>query len=140
MNRLCDLIYLSDANEARDIDLLHKHGIQAVCNLTPETDNLNRDEFVVLRLDQQDGQPIPEHVIGRFLEWMHERMVASQRTLIHCAAGVSRTGAFAVAWLMACGFDWAEAEQEVNRKRLIQPHQALKDSVLAYFRGRGRAL
>lgn len=139
LSRLSEYLYLGDQNDATTPGRLESVGIGAVCNLTELTDGLAphwRDQDRYIRLNQADGYPISHAVITEFLAWMISQRTSSRRVLIHCAAGVSRTSAFAILWLMFCGFSWDEAEAMVKAARpIISPNPVLKESILAYFAG-----
>jgi predicted protein tyrosine phosphatase len=138
MSRLSEYIYLGDANDVQTLVRLDGAAdITAICNLTDTTDNLPaewKDRY--LRLNQGDGMPISKATIFNFLDFMIAQREANRTILIHCAAGVSRTSAFAILWLMFCGFSWDEAEAMVQAARpIISPNPVLKESILAFFAG-----
>jgi len=139
LSRLSEYLYLGDANDVATPGRLESVGITAICNLTETTDGLPRawkDEDRYLRLNQGDGIAISFEAITEFIAWMFVQRTHNRTVLIHCAAGVSRTSAFAILWLMFCGFSWDEAEAMVKAARpIISPNPVLKESILAFFAG-----
>jgi len=139
MNKIIERLYVGDTADALNkADDLYDYGITAVMNATPQTDNISGDSrFHYIRLDQQDGQPIPREKIEMFLGWMIRGVREQRITLIHCAAGISRAATFAITWLMYCGFGWDEAEEIIRVKRpQINPNPLLKQSILEFFNRR----
>lgn len=137
LSRLSEYLYLGDQNDVATPGRLESVGIGAVCNLTEVTDELAqewKDEDRYLRLNQGDGMPISVATITEFLAWMITQRTSNRKVLLHCAAGVSRTSAFAILWLIFSGFSWDEAEAMVKAARpIISPNPVLKECILAYF-------
>jgi protein-tyrosine phosphatase len=129
---------MSDQADAKKMDLLDANGITAVVNLTPYTDDFPKefkDRIAYLRLNQEDGQPILAETLKTFLGFMNVELARGRTVLIHCAAGVSRTSAFAIAWFIHCGFGWDEAENMTRiARQQIAPNPVLKESILEFFK------
>lgn len=136
ISQITNRIFIGDANDGKDISMLKSLGINCVMNATLETDNLSGNpEFKYIRLDQNDGVPIPKETLDKFMTWMREIMVNEKnKVLIHCGAGVSRAPSFTITWLITTGFGWDEAEALVRAKRdIINPNPILKQSIMEYF-------
>jgi protein-tyrosine phosphatase len=143
LSKVSERIYLGAAKEAIQESLLQEHGVTAVANLTAEYFGCDMDKFKYLQLDQDDTVEIPFEKIAKFLAWMDEREAAQDTVLIHCHMGISRTPAFLIAWWMhrsgaTSNSDlralWSEHEDIIGGIRpIIQPHNALKRSILAFF-------
>ena len=138
---------LADVETSEAREHLRSLGITHIVNLAAGTDDelepLDHG-FTVLRVEQEDGEPIPRETIDHFLAWMKEHQDA--KMLIHCAAGISRTPSFVIAWEMeqldARGARnlaslWEGLERDIAAARpVIWPSGVLRQSVLDYF---GRA-
>jgi len=133
MNRLNSQLWLGSCEDAANLDALKSAGITAVLNMTKEPDPpAVLANLAYLQLDQDDGVAMPVTQILLGLIWL-DNMVNDLNgvVLIHCAAGISRTAAMAIAFLMTVGFSWDEGETLVRAARFyIQPHPLLKESVL----------
>jgi hypothetical protein len=141
LTRLTDRIWLTSMVTARCEDALEAAGIDAVCNLTQEDYACAREHYFFL--DQWDSEPIAAYKIQRFVRWMAEQRDAGRAVLVHCHAGISRTSAFVIFWMMwADGvsrdgdlrLEWSKREDVVRfARRIIMPHWKLKQSLLAYY-------
>lgn len=132
MDRLNAQLWLGAEYDVLDLNAMQKNGI--VLNMTHQADELPR-ECQYLQLNQDDGAPFDQEALRRGLVFIGELTARNNVVLIHCAAGISRTAAMAIAWLMAGGFSWDESERMVKNARPITlPHPELKRSVLQFFR------
>lgn len=139
MNQVLERLWIGDASDGRNIEVLKTKGITAAFNATQETDGWPADfkaNTPYLRLDQPDGYPISSDKLDRFKVFMDEQYDSKKKTLlIHCAAGVSRASTFTILTLILYhGMTWDEAEKLVKSVRpIISPHPELKNSVLAWL-------
>jgi protein-tyrosine phosphatase len=142
-SRLTDRLYLSGMHFARQHDALRALGVECVVNLTPDDDGCLEAGFEVLQLTINDAEEPARVNVTTFLTAMRAWHAEDKTVLIHCHAGVSRTSAFAIAWLMAqrgANADtdlrtlWSSCEDQVGKVRdIIMPHYLLKRAVLHYF-------
>jgi atypical dual specificity phosphatase len=138
VNQVRPWLWIGDQDDGVHLGPLLRTGITAVFNATTISDNWPadaRERIAYLRIDQDDGQPIPEEKLARFFDFLRAARDEGRVLLVHCGAGVSRAAAFCIAALMAVeALDWDLAEAEVRRARpIIGPAAPLKQSVLAYF-------
>ena len=140
MDRVLDEIWIGDENDAANVAALKAAGITSVVNLTPFTDRFvvngatTIGDFNYLQLDLLDGEEVSKARLVSFLRFMFESRMYGQTVLIHCSAGISRSAAFMILWLMFCGYTWDQGEAIVRAARpIIQPHYNLKKSVLEFF-------
>lgn len=146
-SQVTDHLWLAGIATARNAALLREHGITAIVSLTHEDPGCEAAGFKTLQLPLDDGAAMsdPVDLLTRFLQQMEAWVATGEVVLIHCTAGISRTSAFAIAWLMhqrGCHAEsdlrgeWSRAEDRVRYARpIIMPHYALKRSVLTYFEG-----
>lgn len=136
MNRLNAQLWLGNEEDASNVAALRAEHITAVLNVTkvPDPTDVQRG-FVYAQLDHDDGEPFPGSTLERGLTFLSGAVATNQIVLIHCAAGISRTAAMAIAFLMTAGYSWDEGEAMVRAARFyIQPHPELKRSVLQFFK------
>lgn len=149
--RFCDITPFSErlylgcfADSASGVTV--PHGITAVCNLTQdhfEGRNNHPHLDAYQWLNTIDGEEVPWDRIPLFLAWMERQQADDQVVLLHCHAGISRTSSFAILWLMWSNGvrrtddlrqAWSKYEQQIGEVRpIIQPHTALKRSILAWY-------
>lgn len=69
------------------------------------------------------SQEIKQHFDGNY-EWMEQMLKEGRNILIHCAAGVSRSASFTIAYLLKKNkMKYAEAFSFVKEKRnIIRPN------------------
>ncbi|PHS03238.1 MAG: protein tyrosine phosphatase [Blastopirellula sp.] len=65
---------------------------------------------------------LPESVneFGKFTKRLYQEIAGGINTVIHCRAGIGRTGIVAAGVLLHCGFDPNEAFEHISSKRGIQ--------------------
>ena len=119
---------------------LARHGLTAVVSL------LERSEALELELGDEAARagrhglrfaswPIPDrgvpesaHAFGRFVRAMRADIAGGDRTVVHCRAGIGRTGLVAAAVLVADGVGVEDAFGRVSRARGVSvpdtPEQA----------------
>jgi protein-tyrosine phosphatase len=98
---------------AQWLAFMRAHGIQrVVCLLTPEQlayyDDLLGSYFAHFGADRVRCAPIPDLVLadrvaltGGILPFLMEADRAGERVVVHCSAGIGRTGHVLAAWLVA---------------------------------------
>lgn len=87
------------------------------------------------KLDLIDYQG--QKIIDRFdeaIEWIQEMVGANKRVLIHCAAGVSRSGSFTIAYFMKTkNISLRDAYLLVKQKRrCVKPNQGFYVQLVRY--------
>lgn len=132
MNRLSDYLYVGDFADAEDRNMLNENAIYTVVTLC-DKESENTDVYRPL-FDKKNEQE-------RFDEAVDEALASvrnNERTLVHCAAGVSRSAtvaATAYAVLEDCSFK--EAMETVKRKHpKADPHPGLMVNAQKYLKSR----
>lgn len=142
-SQLLPTLWLSGCHYAQQHSALEALGVTAIVNLTPDDYGHAAAGFKTLHIDIDDAAVIDPALVGQFLSQMDTWSATDETILIHCHAGISRTSAFAIAWLMhregvTADTDlrklWAACEDQVALARpIIMPHYLLKQAVLTYF-------
>ena len=147
MNKFASNIWIGPLADGINEVKMREHGITAIANLTGYPMGMAEAGFKELVIEQEDGDEIPAENIAKFIGWMADRYNEGDVIYIHCAAGISRTPSFLIAWLLhtvnAYGPDadlrglWSAFEDGIGACRsCIQPHWRLKKSILEYFASR----
>ncbi len=116
-------------------------GMDAVLNLAEELTLAHSPETGIIykKLGTRDGAlyRIADEILQRSVQWIDEQLPqGKQKILIHCRAGIGRSGSVGVAYCFAKHPDWSydETLQYVwSRKADIYPHRHLQDSLERLF-------
>jgi len=106
MSRILDHLYLGNYQDASDIDKLRSEGITHIINTVEHNCSktgaqVYGDEFQYLGFTSKDDEryPIMKHFEETY-EFIERAREAGGKCLIHCMAGINRSGALAVAYVM----------------------------------------
>lgn len=87
-----------------------------------------------LHVRLKDGVKGLASELDRALPFIREHILRGC-VLIHCGAGISRSVALAIAYLVSCGYALHEAVGRVKRRRPgASPYDGYLDEITAYFR------
>lgn len=152
--QLTPYLWIGGGYDADRPDSLAELGIDTLINLSMDSkydvygdqrfDPANT-ETMIYHFRMQDRAAIDEIHLDTFIALMLQVYREKRKAFMHCAGGVSRTGAFAVAWLMF----QAGACKNTNNKEVyhaalrivqtvrpcIDPHPVLEQSVIDFFNG-----
>jgi atypical dual specificity phosphatase len=129
-----DTLYVGSVWAGMQPERLTEAGIGSVLKLTAgdlsELDSLN-----VLDLSFPDAQSIPLGYLRRGVDFIAAEQAAGRGVLVMCAAGISRSPTFVLAYLVEKkGYDLREAFRLLRVARSIAaPHPALWLSLLAFL-------
>ena len=130
-------LYLGNEDAAINEDLLKERNITAICAcgrglLTPF---LEKPGYEYLHLQVNDFPK--QNLIQYFPQqqaWMDQMRAQGRTILIHCAAGISRSATFTIAYIMkreGMGFDSALAYVRKGRKS-VHPNSGFREQLRAF--------
>jgi protein tyrosine phosphatase len=144
-----DWIWLGGLADLQEhLDLLRTQGVTHILNLAAVHDDADYPApgFTVEPVVQLDEDAVPPATLEHVCRWLEARERAGERVFIHCAAGISRTPSFLIAYLLwrdgaHCDTDlrteWSIHLDRISRVRdVVLPHWKLKRSILGYFEGK----
>jgi protein-tyrosine phosphatase len=132
-NHVLDKIYIGSLWAFSEHDALRSAGITSVVKLTRATVS-GEDGFTILDIAFPDGWHIPDGYLRRGLDFVHDNEAAGHGVLIMCAAGISRSATFTLAYLVERGYDLHDAFKHLRECRpIVSPHPALWMSLLQFF-------
>lgn len=127
MSEVLPGLYLGNARNAEDMNLLKQHEITTVINISTSIPCQFEDDkvFEYLRIPCHDSssQNILQYFETTF-EYIHQKLIMKKNILVHCQGGVSRSPSFVIGYLMryhSKTFD--EAHNLVkNQRSIINPN------------------
>ncbi|MGP1382827.1 MAG: dual specificity protein phosphatase family protein [Thainema sp.] len=116
-------------------------GIDAVLNMGEELNLTFAPEagIAYCKLGTRDGaqHPIADELIQRAIAWIEEqRQQGKRKILIHCRAGIGRSGSIGVAYCFSQNLHWSyqqALDYAWSKKPDIYPHRQLQDSLERLF-------
>lgn len=132
MDAIRSWLYIGKYRETRDTDLLGANQIGAVLQLAEE---IPYSHITSLYLPVEDGVPLPVHLLRQGVDFCLSEKRQGRKVLIACGAGMSRSVAFAVAFLKeAEGLSLLDAVRTVGRHHPESlPYPALWESLCSYY-------
>jgi protein-tyrosine phosphatase len=130
---IIDTLYVGNVWASQQPERLAEASIESVLKLT--VGNLEElNGLHVLELPFPDAQPIPPGYLRRGVDFIAAEQAAGRGVLVMCAAGISRSATFALAYLVEQGYDLHEAFRLMREARPIAaPHPVLWMSLLAFL-------
>jgi atypical dual specificity phosphatase len=103
-----------------DLDLLYRQGVRAVVSLTKESlpeDKLAAKGMNYLHLSMRDMAPPTLEDISSFVAFVQEAERSARPVVVHCGAGLGRTGTMLACYLVSNGCTAREAIWRVRHNR-----------------------
>lgn len=105
-------------------------GFDAVLNMSAELDDFYGSNIQYLKIGLPDGahNAIPSSVIKEAVQWIDERVREQKKVLVHCRAGIGRSGSIGIAYLYYSNPSWTfkDTLRAVwSVKPEVYPHQSL---------------
>lgn len=125
-----------------DVTSLHEQGIRAIVTLTehPLTVRKQLTPQVLAELDITtchasiiDQHPPKKATVEQVVVFINQMKAAQKPVLVHCAAGVGRTGTMLHAYYLSQGMNFEEVKALIKKKRPISQFIMLTDSQQAFI-------
>src|SRR6267142_665465 len=138
MNQITDRLWLGDITDSTDEKAINENRIEAILSLLEPSQEdyflkgVKWENIERVRIPLADGVPDQDGLIRRAIDVLNDWQDKGYNTLVHCAAGISRSATITIAIIMKrMKLSWDEAEQYVKEHRpIINPAAQLKISAL----------
>uniref|UniRef100_A0A4D5R988 protein-serine/threonine phosphatase n=1 Tax=Scolopendra viridis TaxID=118503 RepID=A0A4D5R988_SCOVI len=127
-------LLLGSQDVAQDLPLLQKHKVSHILNLASGVENAFGDTFIYKKLNVLD---LPETNIRKCFDecfnFIDEARKNNGVVLVHCNAGISRSAAVVIAYVMKTqGLRYEQAFEMVKSKRSIKPNEGFLNQLKSY--------
>jgi protein-tyrosine phosphatase len=107
INQIDNLLWIGNASAAQNVDLLREKGIQNVLCVHPaphgpEFDGIRR---LIVPFGDLETENILDSILEQCLTYIDSCITRGESVMVHCQAGVSRSGSIVVAYVMRSN-DW----------------------------------
>ena len=139
--RILDRLYLGDKElvlTLEGMNILKREGIGFILNVAKEVEYRYPvpEGIEVLKVGLEDGEPIPKDELKKAVNFIGAS-VAKGKVLVHCSAGLSRSPAIIIAYLIRVGLSFPTARRIVEHSTidavrahsLVSPAMELLDSI-----------
>ncbi len=137
VDHVLDGVYIGGARAYDYISALRAAGINRVLKLYFDVPDLPEQwpgDFVVCYNPLHDGEPIDQECLRRGVAFVKEQVDAGRPALVMCAAGISRSSTFVLAYLVERGHDLHDAWQLLSEHHpQAGPLWQMWLSLLAYY-------
>ncbi len=123
IDHIIDNLYASSNEIAEDLNILQKYNIEIIISLNNNKHFKSLFEYYIY-----DIKDDPEYKIEVYFNEIFNIISLNKKTLIHCDAGVSRTGIFVIYYLMyKLNYNYDEALKYAKSKRnCINPNSGFE--------------
>ncbi|KAE9550104.1 hypothetical protein FO519_006679 [Halicephalobus sp. NKZ332] len=136
--KILDFMFLGSQQDALDPEVLKKHGISKIINLSencprPESVPNNTNHFLRIPIKDSYSAKLLPHFDAAY-EFLETAKRSNEKVLVHCLAGISRSATLAIAYIMrSMGKTSDEAYKFVKARRpSISPNFNFLGQLLEY--------
>ncbi len=125
-------------NLTYDLEFLAKQGIKAIVTLTESSipeNHLQKEKMEYLHIPIPDFSPPSLAEIEKFIAFAEKMIEQKKAVLVHCYAGIGRTGTMLACYLVKQGMGAQEAILEVRRRRPGSIETSKQEEIIWAYQG-----
>jgi protein-tyrosine phosphatase len=135
MTHIIDGLYIGSESNAKNLDELSSEQIRCIVNVTSHVPLYHSDQLQYCHLPADDTQKqnLLEY-FDRAYSFIHNAIENNEKVLVHCVAGISRSPAIVIGFLMRYAkMNMNDAYDYVKRKRsIVSPNLNFMGQLLEY--------
>ena len=135
MTHIIDGLFIGSESNAESLEELAAEEIRCIVNVTSHVPLHHEDQFQYCHLPADDTQK--QNLLDYFdqaYSFIHHAMEKNEKVLVHCVAGISRSPAIVIGFLMRYAqMTMHDAYEFVKRKRsIVSPNLNFMGQLLEY--------
>ncbi|CAF0948541.1 unnamed protein product [Rotaria sordida] len=135
MTHIIDGLYIGSESNAKNLEELSSEQIQCIVNVTSHVPLYHSEQFQYCHLPADDTQK--QNLLEYFdqaYSFIHNAIENNEKVLVHCVAGISRSPAIVIGFLMRYAkMNMNDAYDFVKRKRsIVSPNLNFMGQLLEY--------
>jgi protein-tyrosine phosphatase len=135
-SEITPILFIGNYMNGAELILANPRDIRAVLNVSTEQPYKKRANINYFEVPFDDGHAIPVKAFTAAMDFLMLQYELGAKTLVHCAAGISRSVGTTAAFLHISGqLQFDAAIQHIKRRRPIaQPHPDITTSIRKFLK------
>jgi len=135
-SEITPILFIGNYMNGAEIALANPRDFRAVLNVSTEKPYQKAPGIAYMEVPFDDGHEISEKALTACIDFLMFQYETGKRTLVHCAAGISRSAAVAAAFMdFSDQMPFDAALNHIKRRRPIaQPHPAIITSLRKFLK------
>ncbi|CAF1328022.1 unnamed protein product [Rotaria magnacalcarata] len=135
MTHIIDGLFIGSESNARNLEELSSTQIRHIVNVTSHVPAYHSDQFNYYHISADDTQK--QNLLNHFdqaYKFIHKAIENNEKVLVHCVAGISRSPAIVISFLMRYAqMNMKDAYEFVKKKRpIVSPNINFMGQLLQY--------
>lgn len=132
VDRIVDSVYIGNHRATNHAAQLRQAGIKHILKLYSDEPYFPRD-FTVFENSIPDGQFVSRSTLNRGVDFVMRHVEQGHHVLVMCAAGISRSSTFVLAYLLESGYNIQDAYTILfSQHPEADPHPRLWESLIVH--------
>jgi protein-tyrosine phosphatase len=130
-SRITPIIWVGNYNNGAELAIANPLDIRAVLNVSTEDPYGKRPGIEYKEVPFDDGYAYPEDAFQASMDFLMKQYEKGAKTLVHCAAGISRSSATVAAFMhISDQMPFDAAIQHIKKCRpIVMPHPNISNSL-----------